>query len=401
MKHKFYIFLLFCALLNAQESELLSQEKQKLLDEQQKEYEAASQKLKYNWIAPLNLGASYSYDKSANDASSDMKKVGASITQDIYRSGGIESQMAYANEYKSVNGIKLKKDIASLNLELYTAILNYKKIESELEQSSLKLKNHDIEIFIKQKLYEAGKSDITELNNALMSRIAQQKTHTTLEYNLKKQRIETAKISDIDPSGFEVGSFELVEEDAYVKNSLDILYDNAQSKLYAHLYDITKSSYLPSASINTQAGYMDYTPRGSSFSYGYDGGYYSAGVSVNIPLTYNASYAKEEARASYLKQLHTTNDDIRAKAALYKQTKELIQSYKNHIAITQKNINFYDEMISVLEAEVQSGTKSKYDLDTLKNTRAIEEYTIKINELDIETELSKLYFATHTHKERR
>ena len=49
MKHKFYIFLLFCALLNAQESELLSQEKQKLLDEQQKEYEAASQKLKYNW----------------------------------------------------------------------------------------------------------------------------------------------------------------------------------------------------------------------------------------------------------------------------------------------------------------------------------------------------------------
>jgi hypothetical protein len=146
---------------------------------------------------------------------------------------------------------------------------------------------------------------------------------------------------------------------------------------------------------------MDYTPRGSSLSYGYDGSYYSAGVSVNIPLTYNASYAKEEARASYMKQLHITNDDVRAKEAIYKQSKELIQSYKNHIAITQKNINFYDEIIKVLEAQVQSGTKSKYDLDTLKNTRAIEEYNIRINELDIETELSKLYFSINTRKDKR
>ncbi|MDQ1263711.1 MAG: outer membrane protein [Campylobacterota bacterium] len=401
MKHKIHIFLLFCAVLNAQESELLSQEKQKLLNEQKNEYEAASQKLKYNWIAPLNIGASYSYDKSANDTYGDVKKAGASISQDIYRSGGIESQVAYANEYKNANSIKLKKDIASLNLDLYTAILNHKKIEYELEQSNIKLKNHDIEIFIKQKLYEAGKSDITELNNALMSRIAEQKIYTTLEYNLKKQRIEIAKISDIDLRGFEIGSFELVDKDEYVKNSLDILYDNAQRKIYAHLYDTTKSSYLPYVSINTQAGYMDYTPRGSSLSYGYDGSYYSAGVSVNIPLTYNASYVKEEARASYMKQLHITNDDIRAKEAIYKQSKELIQSYKNHIAITQKNINFYDEIIKVLEAQVQSGTKSKYDLDTLKNTRAIEEYNIRINELDIETELSKLYFSINTRKDKR
>lgn len=401
MRYKFYIFLLLCTIVYAKDDELLSQEKQKLLNEQKNEYEASSQKLKYNWIAPLNIGVSYSYDKNANDIYSDIKKAGVSITQDIYRSGGIESQMAYANEYKNANSIKLKKDISSLNLELYTAILNYKKIECELEQSNIKLKNHDIEVFIKQKLYEAGKSDITELNNALMNKIVEQKTNTVLEYNLKNQRTQVSKISDIDPSSFEIGSFELVDEDEYIKNSLDILYNSSQSRTYAYLYDITQSNYLPSASINTQAGYMDYTPRGSSLSYGYNGGYYSAGIALNIPLSYNAAYAKEEARASYLKQVCIVNDNMREKKTLYKQSQNLIQSYKNQIDITQKNIKFYDEIIRVLEAEVSNGAKSKYDLETIKNTKAIEEYNIDINRLNVGLESAKLYFGVNTYKDKR
>lgn len=398
MRYKFYIFLLLCTIIYAKDDELLSQEKQKLLNEQKNEYEGASQKLKYNWIAPINIGASYSYDKNANDISSDVIKTGASITQDIYRSGGIESQMAYANEYKNANSIKLKKDIASLNLELYTAILSYKKIEYELEQSKIKLKNHDIEVFIKQKLYEVGKSDITELNNALMNKITEQKINTTLEYNLKNKQVQILKISDIDPSSFEIGSFEFVNEDEYVKNSLDILYNNSQSKTYAHLYDITQSNYLPSVSINTQVGYMDYTPRGFS---SYNGGYYSAGIAINIPLAYNATYAKEEAKASYLKQVYIANDNMREKKTLYKQSQNLIQNYKNQIDITKKNIKFYDELISVLEAEVSNGTKSRYDLETIKNTKAIEEYNIDINKLNIELESAKLYFGINTYKDQR
>lgn len=399
MKIFFYIFLYFFAVLNVKGDELLSQEKQKLLNEQKNEYEAQSQKLRDNWIAPLNIGASYSYDRSANGGYSDTKKVGASISQDIYRSGGIESQVAYANELRITNNIKWQKDIASLNLELYSLLLNYKKSLYELEQSSIKLKNHDIEIFIKQTLYEAGKSDITELNNALMDRISEQKLYTSLQYTLKKERLEIVKISDIDPDNFEVGEFLLIDEDKYIKESFDIRYDSSQSKTYKHLYNITSSSFQPSISVNSEAGFMEYDPKSNLSLNEYSGIYYGAGVSINIPLTYNASYAKEEAKAAYLKQSAAIADDVREKKASYKQTLELIQSYKDYIDITQKNLKFYDEIISIVEAEVLSGAKSRYDLETLKNTRAIEEYNIKINSIDIKLEIATLYFNTNKSKD--
>ena len=66
-----------------------------------------------------------------------------------------------------------------------------------------------------------------------------------------------------------------------------------------------------------------------------------------------------------------------------------------------KNLSLYDELISVIQAGVDSGYKTGYDLQTIKNSKAIEEYTIKINELNIELELAKLYFAINVNKDKR
>lgn len=87
----FYLILILLSntALYSKSVELLSKEKQELLLQEQKRYESEHEKLKYNWIAPLNLNASYGYDKSASDMYSDSKKIQASISQDIFRSGGI------------------------------------------------------------------------------------------------------------------------------------------------------------------------------------------------------------------------------------------------------------------------------------------------------------------------
>ncbi|MDD3854494.1 TolC family protein [Sulfurimonas sp.] len=396
-KFYFTMLLLIGTVLNAQDVQLLSDEKQNLLHQQQKQYEAEHEKLRDNWIAPLNLGASYGYDKSANDTHGDMKKISASISQDIFRSGGITYQINYADAKKRADEIGFTQQIAALNEELFSALLNYKKNHYELEQSGKKLANYDIEIFIKRQLYDAGKVDITELNNALMSKSSEQKNYISLEYAMAKARLDISKLSDIDPDVYPLYSFELVEEREYLQNSFDLRYARAQSQTYEHLYGVTKSSYLPSIALEGSLGYQNYDSK--EHLGGYNGNFYSAGISINLPLAYNASAAKEEAKALYLKQTADTLDKERIMRASYMQAVELIKSYGHYIEITSKNLSLYDELISVIQAGVESGYKTGYDLQTLKNSKAIEEYTIKINEINIQLELSKLHFATGANKE--
>ncbi|MFA7354817.1 MAG: hypothetical protein WCZ70_09395, partial [Sulfurimonadaceae bacterium] len=55
----FLHFLLFVLPLSAQEAQLLSPQKRELLLQEQNRYESENEKLRNNWIAPLNLGASW------------------------------------------------------------------------------------------------------------------------------------------------------------------------------------------------------------------------------------------------------------------------------------------------------------------------------------------------------
>ncbi|MFA5460452.1 MAG: TolC family protein [Sulfurimonas sp.] len=394
-KNKIYLamFLLSGVALWAEGIDVLSKEKQDFLFQEQKRYEGEHQKLRYNWIAPLNLNASYGYDKSATDIHSDIKTLKASIAQDIFRSGGITYAINYADAKKRADEIGLYKDISALNENLFLSLLNYKKNSYELEQSTKRLANYDIEIFIKRQLYNAGKVDITELNNALMNKSTEQKNYALLEANRAKYRLEISKVSDIDPESYPLYSFELIEEQNYLKNSFDLQYADAQSKTYKQLYNITKSSYLPSININGSTGYQSYDARENAM--GYDGNFYNAGLSLNIPLTYNSSAAKDEAQAIFLKSSAEIQDKERSTRASYAQAIELIKGYKSYIEITSKNLSLYDELIAAISAGVDMGYKTGYDLQTLKNSKEIEKYNIKINEINIELELAKLHFSTN------
>lgn len=385
--------------MSAEDTNLLSNEKKNLLHQQQKKYEAEHEKVRNDWIAPLNLGASYGYDKSANGMDGDMKKISASISQDIFRSGGITYRINYADAKKRADEIGLHQQIASLNEELFNALLNYKKKGYELEQSRHKLANHDIEIFIKRQLYDVGKADITELNNALMSKSSEEKNFVSIEYAMAKAKLDIKKLSDIDPDTYALYSFDLVDESEYIKNSLDLRHTRATGETYEQLYHATKSSYLPSVAVNGAFGYQDYSSK--EHLGGYNGDFYSAGISINIPLAYNSSAAKEEAKATYLKQTADALDKERMLKVSYMQSAELIKSYRHAIEISTKNLLLYHELITVIQTGVESGYKTGYDLQTIKNSKAIEESAIKINEINIELELAKLHFAANTNKEKK
>ena len=400
MKKHSLVILPFFLLANLWSGDdiLLSPQKQEILRQQRTLLESEHEKLRTNWIAPLNLNASYSYDKSATgDYHSDTENLSASISQDIFRSGGITYQIRYADAKKQSAQIAYQQQIAILNQQLFLALITYQKNSVLLEQSQKRLDNKEIEIFIKRQLYDAGKVDITELNNAFMEKSSELKTITSLKYALSEQRFEMAKVSDISPEKFQIPRFEVIDKEEYLAGQFDLQYAQAQSATLKNLYEVTATNYLPSVALNGSVGYRNYDPK--ELSGAYSGDYYSAGLQLTLPLTYNASATIQEAQATYLQEAAKEADKKRELGAEYAQVIEKIKNYEEYITITSQNLILYDELIHALQAGVNAGTKTGYDLQTLKNTKAIEELEIKINEINIQIELAKLHFSLNPSKE--
>lgn len=396
-RNPFFLALIPLSLLSADTASLLSPEKKTVLKHQQEIYESEHQKLRYNWISPLNLNAIYDYDKSAQGGyHSDTETLSASISQDIFRSGGITYQIKYADAKKQSETIRLQKDIALYNQQLFIALLNYRKNSVLRDQNMKRLENKEIEVFIKRQLYEAGKVDITELNNALMGKSVEQKSVASLKYSLAEQRYEIAKLSDINPENFPLPRFDLVGKEQFVEHQFDVEYSRAQADTLKNFSGVTSSRYLPTLSLNGDVGYRRYDPQELS---GYSGNFYSAGVQLTMPLTYNASATIQEAQATYLKENAAIADKKRELDAAYAQVIEKIESYRESIAITSETLILYNDLLRAIEAGVNAGTKTGYDLQTLKNTKAIEELEITINEINIQILLAQLHFALNPSKE--
>lgn len=389
-------FLLMANLLGSDDA-LLSGEKQEILRQQQSIYESEYEKLRTNWISPINLIGNYTFNKSAMGSNSDTESISASFSQDIFRSGGITYQIAYAGANKEAKTILHQQSIANLNLQLFNALLNYEKSRYQLEQSAKRIANYEIEVFIKRQQFDAGKTDITELNNALMNKSSELKTHASLKYALIVQRQEITKLSNIDPDTFALPRFDLVEKEKYLSNQWDIQYANTQSKTLSYLYEVTKSNYLPSVAVNGSIGYQNYNSNDAATSY--DGHYYNGGLSLTLPFTYNASATVQEARATYLQEAAAIADKRRELESDYAQSIALIDSYHETIKLISENLKLYDELINATQAGVDAGMKTGYDLQTLTNTKTIEELEIAINKINIQILLAQLHFALNPSKE--
>ncbi len=377
---------------------LLSEPKQELLRYEKENIDAEHEKLRTDWIAPINLSGSYTYSKSAQgNYHSDMIGISASASQDIFRSGGITYQIAYADAKAQSRSIALEQTIASLNSQIFNTLLNLKKSAYQLEQSDLRLKNKEIAIFIKRQLYDAGKVDITELNNALMDKSSELKTRSSLRYTIAQQHLELSKSSDVDPETITLPTFALIEKEFYLNRQFDLAYTRRQSETLSHFYDVTRTHYLPSLALNGTLGYQNFNAK--ELPNDYRGNYYTAGLSLNLPLSYNASATIQEAKAAYLKESAATADKAREIEATYKQSLELIDNYNDIISITNQNLSLYNDLITATQAGVNAGVKTGYDLQTLTNTKAIEELEIKVNEINIQIELAKLHFSLNTSKD--
>ena len=387
---KIIILPLFCSFLFANEIELLQKDKKELRQIEkeiiQKKYEAA----KDEWIGTINLNSTLGKNRDfTEDENSDMtRSLGLNFSQSIFESGGIEYSIEYARQQLKSDLIAWENQNIALIQAIYETLLTIKKLKLQIEQSDYSLKNKEIELILKKIQYEAGKVDIIDLNNAVMSRNNQQKDNISLKNLLKDKEYELSKYTTLKSNEIRIIDFKIVDKDKFLKDNLNIRYENSKVELLDTSYKQLKSSYLPKVSLTTNAKYSNDENKINNESG-------TIGLTASMPLFDITKDAKlEKSKLEVLKQKVNVTDIQNELVYEYEQILAQINTYDEYEKTISDNLKLYEDLIMVNKSSNAAGMSADYDLEVLQNTQKINQYDLQINDINKKLQYTKLYFKT-------
>ncbi|APW64495.1 MULTISPECIES: TolC family protein [Arcobacteraceae] len=369
------------AFSSEQTSQVLSDTKQEIIELKQKQIEQKEQYNKYDWLSDINLNGSIKKDQDSDTT----RDFNLSISQDIYKFGGITSQIDYAKQLKKMESLSLsistKEDLDTI----FSTLLDAKINEINLEQNKLNVLNSEIDIRSKKSEYKAGELGISDLNDAIMTKNTLSDTQKELAL-AKLVNINTIKkYTSKNYKNIEIPSVKLMSKEIYLQNATSINYIKVENEVNNSLYEIKKSDYLPSLAVTGQYGYQD-----SSTIDGDD--YYNYGLNLSMPLSYTSSNDIEQTRLDYLISKKELNDEKVSSETTYDEKVLTIKSYEERILLAQNDIKLYDELLEVNEEEYKAGYKTIDDVDTIRNSKMIRALDIKLYKLNIQKQILELYF---------
>lgn len=390
MSRVIILSLVLSSIMFANELEILQNDKKELRQIEKKVIQEKYEADKNEWIGTIDLKSSLGKSRDFTDnQSSDMSRsAGISFSQSIFESGGIEQSIAYAKEQLNSSLIAWENDNVLILQTIYETLLNIKKLNLQIEQSDYSLKNKDIELILKRIQYEAGKADIIDLNNALMSKNNQEKENISLRNSLKERKYELSKYTDLSADEIKIIDFNIIDKEKFLKDNLNIKYENSKVQLLNTSYKQLKSSYLPKVALSSGVNYVnnendDYRTNGS------------LGLTLSMPIFDITKDAKlQKSKLEVLKQKVNINDMQNELEYEYEQILTSIDTYENYEKTINNNLILYDDLIMVNKSSNDAGMSSDYDLEILQNTRKINEFDLIVNDINKKLQYSKLYFKT-------
>jgi outer membrane protein TolC len=383
---------LFCSLAFANNLDILQKDKKELRELNKKSIESNYESNRNEWISPINLSSGLSRSHSiTSDSDKFSKSVSIGFSQSIYESGGIEFTIQYAKDKLNYDLLSWENENSQLLESIYDTLLEIKKIKIQIDQGIYKLSSKEIALNIKKIQYEAGKTDIVELNNTLMDKNSQIKENISLENSLKDKIYELSKYTDLKYDEIEIIDFKNVSKEDYVSRNIDYLMEDAKVEMLNTSYKKTKTNYLPKVSLGLNGSYSNVDDLIKNANEDETSG--SASLNLSVPLyDYNKTNKLQDAKLEYLKQRSSVNDLKNELAYDYEQIINQIDTYKKQNVIIEDNIKLYDDLIAANRVSNEAGMTSIYDLEVLENTKKVNEYDLQINDINIKLQFSKLYF---------
>ncbi|MCT7563723.1 TolC family protein [Aliarcobacter butzleri] len=398
---KIIVCSLFCSLAFANNLDLLQKDKKESRELEKQYIESSYESLKNDWIGSIDFSSglsqthSFSDENDKNKSNKFEKSASIGFKQSIYESGGIEFTIQYAKDKFKYDLLSWENQNSQILQSMYDTLLEITKLKFQIIQGKYELENKDIELIIKKIQYEAGKTDIVELNNAVMSKNTQIKNNIALENSLKDKEFELSKYTDLKYDEIEILDFNNVSKEDFINQNLDILQEDSKVEMLNTNYKKIKTNYLPKVALSTNASYRNLDEKENIMirDTNKDDAQSSASLTLSMPLyDYNKSNKLQEAKLNYLKQKSSVNDLKNEIAYDYEQILNQINTYEKQNKTIAENIRLYDDLIAANKISNEAGMTSVYDLDILRNTKQINEYDLIINDINIKLQYSKLYF---------
>lgn len=383
MKRFFLLSLLTISVFAKEEpNSVLSPLKNEIKELKIKSSEEKQKVNQYDWLSDIDLSLSQSKDNE-NEKSKDYS---LSLSQEVYNFGGISAKIDYANYLFKQESLKIQMDNQDDLYLLYSNIINLLVNNLTIKQNILNTKNKEIEVNIKKSQYKNGESDISELNDAIMTKNLLEDTKMELMLEKVKYQNEIKKLTQYDISNIDFPKVSLLNKDEFLANSSQKRYTQIESKISQTQYQKTKSSYLPSLKINGSAGYNN-----SDTTNNLDD-YYKYGASISIPLSYTSSNDIQQSKLIFLKNKKEEDLTYIELENTYETSYETIKQYEKRINLALNDIKLYEELLQLNQEEYNAGFKAMEDVDTLKNSKEIRQLDIEKYKLYIKKEILFLYF---------
>ena len=383
MKRFFLLSLLTISVFAKEEpNSVLSPLKNEIKELKIKSSEEKQKVNQYDWLSDIDLSLSQSKDNE-NEKSKDYS---LSLSQEVYNFGGISAKIDYANYLFKQESLKIQMDNQDDLYLLYSNIINLLVNNLTIKQNILNTKNKEIEVNIKKSQYKNGESDISELNDAIMTKNLLEDTKMELMLEKVKYQNEIKKLTQYDISNIDFPKVSLLNKDEFLANSSKKRYTQIESKISQTQYQKTKSSYLPSLKINGSAGYNN-----SDTTNNLDD-YYKYGASISIPLSYTSSNDIQQSKLIFLKNKKEEDLTYIELENTYETSYETIKQYEKRINLALNDIKLYEELLRLNQEEYNAGFKAMEDVDTLKNSKEIRQLDIEKYKLYIKKEILFLYF---------
>jgi outer membrane protein len=383
MKRFFLLSLLTISVFAKEEpNSVLSPLKNEIKELKIKSSEEKQKVNQYDWLSDIDLSLSQNKDNE-NEKSKDYS---LSLSQEVYNFGGISAKIDYANYLFKQESLKIQMDNQDDLYLLYSNIVNLLINNLTIKQNILNSKNKEIEVNIKKSQYKNGESDISELNDAIMSKNLLEDTKMELMLEKVKYQNEIKKLTQYDVSDIDFPKVSLLNKEEFLANSSKKRYTQIESKISQTQYQKTKSSYLPSLKINGSAGYNN-----SDTTNNLDD-YYKYGASINIPLSYTSSNDIQQSKLIFLKNKKEEDLTYIELENTYETSYETIKQYEQRIELALNDIKLYEELLQLNQEEYNAGFKAIEDVDTLKNSKEIRLLDIEKYKLYIKKEILFLYF---------
>jgi outer membrane protein TolC len=371
---------------------ILHPQKQEIQNYKLQEIKNSYENEKYNWINPATVSLSTNKNKSVTSGTTnEIQNASIGVSQDIFRFGGIDYAISYANANKEVKILDLEIENSKYLEQIYTSVLTIKKLKLQLEQSEYSLKNKELDIFLKNEQYKKGLVDITSLNSAIMDKNTELKNILTMKQSITIQQKELGKLTPLQYDKIELPKFTFLGKENFIKTNYQINQANLSSKATDAQLKITNSNYYPHLTFSGELGYQNYVNS-------YDGDYYNMGLKLSLPLDFNKKTTIEQSKIANLKQKVALEDKQIEQILNYEEIASNIKNYQDYQEITKKNIELYKEILDMTQKGFEAGYKTGYDLQIIQNTQHIDTIEINIYDINIQLEFLKLHYSMIENK---